>query len=453
MVTTGQTTADNVMTALTTLATNNTGTQSAVNGEIAALVAAKLTTADHAVEVLARLGAGANEARQTAIEEGISALVTGKHLTADQACNKLCAMANTGAPAMQAFSGEVIASLVAHKLIDPNQAMQDVAAALAPPSRPWGTPAYWAVATSVMAEGNADLRNAAAYQAASFMRNYGVNATNLMVSTIESATAADAMTGAQAATALGALANQFTTTNPYDYSSRNFLQAIGQELGNLVAHHEVPASQAMLQVVHAQPSLSVATLMALAGTNDNLQAGVGAALAIYATEPGHTNFSVVSAIAQGGGSVALWSGVAAYATGDLQKTAQETLSLVMFGGWSQQNGNQWPQYYNPMDTQSAVTAFTSIGMSDDPYLKKFALQRNRRNSQPNGVDHVHLVSDHQRRPQRARPGFRRRWVGGDGSGRSSPKGGRRQRGRRQLSARIAGCRGIEHPEHCRRCRH
>ena len=376
LVTSGQTTADHAMTALTTLAMNNTGTQSAVNGEIAALVAAKLTTADHAIEVLAGLGAGASEAKQTAIEEEISALVAARHLTADQACNKLCAMANTGAPAVQAFSGEIIASLVAHKLIDPNRAMQDVAAALAPPSRPWGTPAYWTVATSIMAEGNADLRNAAGYQASSMMRSYGDNATNLMVSTIESATAADAMTGAQAATALGCVASQFTTNDPNrDYTSRRFLEAIGQELGNLIAHHEVTASQAMLQVVHAQPYLSMPTLSALAGNNSNLQSGLGAALAIYASEPGHSAFNVVSAISQGNaGSVALWAGVAAYATGDLQKTAEETLSLVMFGGWSPQNGNQWPQHYNPMDQQSAMAAFTSIGMSDDARLKSIALR-------------------------------------------------------------------------------
>ena len=247
-------TADHAM-VLTALAANNTGTQAAVSAEIAALVPG-LTTAAHAIDVLAHLGAGAAQTTQTAICEEISALVAAAKrinsgIDPDQACTTLCQLSKSGAPAFQAFAGEAIAALVAHGLITASRAVQDVAAQLQP-----NTAAYWTVMVSMMAETAPGLKDAAANLTSNAFRSYPGSVVAMGM--IDAAVTAHALTGAQAATALGAMAVSFSNgisenlpqggwNQNYNRDSNVALNAIGMELNNLVAHHEVTATQAMLR--------------------------------------------------------------------------------------------------------------------------------------------------------------------------------------------------------------
>ena len=377
MVRAGQFTADHVIAALTTMAAGNLAMQTSVCAEITALVTAGLSTAAHAVEVMARLGAGATDVTQRVIGEEIAALVAAGKITGQAAAQTLCSLAVTGAPALRAFVGEELASLASHKLITDLAAVNVLRAAF-PGAQP--APAFWTAFTAMAGEGSATLLTACAKFAAPFLQNNGVAS---VMSSIDTAVTSGAVTAHQALTTLGCLANTLNidsrTYNPIGAQISNEFAAIVHRTG-------ISAADAMLDVIHATGKPSLMLMTSLAHNENELLAGIGGALAKYATEAKQTPtqiFNMLTAQApsmSGYGTIlvtrpeqllAISLGLAAEATGDLQKTARDVVERSLTQG---QSG--LPNYGSPFGNNggaegvsNALAIVVDAGMHGDAKIR------------------------------------------------------------------------------------
>src|SRR5207237_4408707 len=122
----GTTSADHVLTTLTTLAAANRSAQSFANAQIAAIAVGPLT--NHALSLLTNLGVGATDAMQHAVLQEVPALLAAAHVTGHTALITLLNLYNVpgGTPAMQGFVGTEIAAAVAANVLSPQQAVNDL---------------------------------------------------------------------------------------------------------------------------------------------------------------------------------------------------------------------------------------------------------------------------------------------------------------------------------------